>query len=202
MAYSIRNHRLEDNGHPVTFDATTNMGGALDPKYLIIHYTAGLTLDGAVTWFKKPEAKASAHITIGRDGTIVQQVPFNHIAWHAGKSKWDSLVGMNGYALGIELVNAGKLARRADGAWVNWANNVIPDAEVVVLTHKNESQPAGWHVYTQAQLDAAIEVSRALNERYKFFDILGHDDVSPGRKVDPGPAFPMISFEAKVMGRA
>ncbi len=202
MSYSVKNHRLEKDGTPVTFTATGNMGGTLDPKYLIMHYTAGLTLSGAVTWFTNPDAKASAHITIGRDGEIVQQVPFNRIAWHAGKSQWNSLAGMNGYAIGIELVNAGKLSRRGDGTWVNWADNIIPDSEVIVATHKNETQSAGWHIFPKIQLDVAVDVANALNQHYGFYDLLGHEDVSPNRKVDPGPAFPMISFEAKVMGRA
>ncbi len=201
MTYTVRNHRLEKDGKEVKFVASPNVGGALKPQYLVMHYTAGLTLDGAVSWFANPQAKASAHITIGRDGSIVQQVPFNKVAWHAGKSTWGSLIGMNSYAIGIELVNAGKLRKREDGKWVNWADNVVPPPEVTVLTHKNESSPAGWHIYAEVQLQTAIDVARALNDQYTFLDIVGHDDISPNRKVDPGPAFPMITFESQVMGR-
>ena len=56
--------------------------------------------------------------------------------------------------------------------------------------------------YPQAQIDAAVRVASALHTAYHFTDILGHEDVSPGRKVDPGPLFPMNSFRSIVLGRA
>jgi N-acetylmuramoyl-L-alanine amidase len=199
--FSIKEHVLNHNGKPVDFVDTPNKGGSLKHRFLIIHYTAGISASSAINHLKKPLAKASAHLVIGVDGSITQMVPFNRIAWHAGKSQWQELIGLNSYSLGIELVNAGKLRRREDGKWVTWSENIIPDKEVVVLTHKNESNPAGWQIYPKLQLDRAIEVSIALKDRYKFDDILGHDDVAPTRKVDPGPAFPMTSFESLVMGR-
>jgi N-acetylmuramoyl-L-alanine amidase len=201
MAFSIENHRLMRDGAAVQFTATPNMGGVVDTRYLIMHYTAGMTLAGAVTWFVRPDAEASAHLVIDRNGAIVQMVPFNRIAWHAGRSQWGELIGINKFSIGIELVNAGKLKRRENGDWVNWANNVVPANEVVVMTHRDETTPAGWQVYPEAQLDVAIEISKALNERYGFDDVLGHEDISPRRKVDPGPSFPMTSFESRVMGR-
>ena len=108
---------------------------------------------------------------------------------------------MNKYSIGIELVNAGKLQKRADGAWVTWSKKVIPDDEVVLLTHKNESKETGWHIFTEKQINAAIEVASALHEKYEFTDILGHDDSAPSRKIDPGPAFPLGSFSSVVLGR-
>lgn len=201
MAYAIVNHRLQQDGGPVAFVATPNQGGVVKPLYLLMHYTAGTTASGAINHLKNASAKASAHLVIDRNGSITQMVPFNRVAWHAGASSWGELQGMNQFSIGIELVNAGKLKRRADGKWVNWADNVIPDSQVMELTHKNESQPAGWHVFPAAQLEVAADVGIALREKYGFVGVLGHDDVAPTRKVDPGPAFPMISFESKVMGR-
>lgn len=199
----IEKHLLvAEDGDNLAFDKSPNQSASMSPIYLIMHYTAGTTLDGAVEWFKKEEAKASAHIVIGRDGKIVQMVPFDKRAWHAGESAWGNLVGMNKYSIGIELVNAGKLRRRADGNWVNWANNVIPESEVTEATHKSESSSAGWHEYTEVQINAAIKVATLLNATYKFTDVLGHEDVSPGRKVDPGPLFPINSFRSIVLGRA
>ena len=193
---------LAEAGDNITIEKSPNQSSLVSPIYLIMHYTAGASLDGAVKWFKNPEAKASAHLVIGRDGQIVQMVPFNKKAWHAGKSSWGNLEHMNQYSIGIELVNAGRLHRRSDGKWVNWANNIIPDEEVTEAIHKSESTVSGWHEYTEAQINAAIKVASLLNSIYQFTDVLGHEDVSPGRKSDPGPLFPMNSFRSIVLGRA
>lgn len=199
----IANHLLVgETGETVSFQKSPNQSAGLSPIYLIMHYTAGTSVDGAVSWLCKTEAQASAHLVIGRSGEIVQLVAFNKRAWHAGKSVWGTLEGMNQYSIGIELVNAGKLRKRSDGKWVNWANIIIPEDEVSVAIHKSETTECGWHEYTQAQLDAAIQVASLLNASYPFTDILGHEDVSPGRKTDPGPLFPMNSFRSMVLGRA
>ncbi len=199
----IEKHLLvSEAGDTVEFRKSPNQSTPMSPIYLVIHYTAGTNLEGAVSWFQSAEARASAHVVISRDGKIVQMVPFNKRAWHAGKSTWGNLEGMNQYSIGIELVNAGKLRRRADGKWVNWANNVIAEEEVTEAVHTSESNAAGWHEYTEAQIDAAIKVAALLNVTYMFTDILGHEDISPGRKVDPGPLFPMNSFRSIVLGRA
>jgi N-acetylmuramoyl-L-alanine amidase len=198
----VNNHRLlKDDGNAVTFDSSPHQGGNVNPIYLIMHYTAGVSASSAISWFNNPIAKASAHLVIDRDGTITQMVPFNRIAWHAGKSEWGHLKGMNKYSIGIELACAGKLRKRENGTWVSWSGAVIPTSEVTVAKHKDEDGTAGWHEYTEAQIEAAIKAGLALHREYDFDDVLGHDDVSPGRKVDPGPLFPMISFRSKVLGR-
>lgn len=201
MAFSVKNHLLMEDNAEVPFKDTPNHGGTLRPSYLIMHYTAGTSLSGATSWFANPHAKASAHLTIDYDGEIVQMVPFNKVAWHAGLSSWAGLQGMNQHAIGIELVNAGKLKRKENGKWENWSGKVIPPAKVVVAPHKNENQPAGWEVFPEVQLAVALDVAIALHATYRFLDVIGHDDVSPSRKVDPGPAFPMLSFASKVLGR-
>ena len=138
---------------------------------------------------------------IGRAGEIVQTVPFNKKAWHAGKSSWGNLDGMNQYSIGIELVNAGKLRKRSDGKWVNWANELIPEDEVSIARHKAETTDAGWHEYSEIQIKAAIQLASLLNQQYPFTDVLGHEDISPHRKTDPGPLFPLNSFRSLVLGR-
>lgn len=200
----IENHRLFiEPGRPAVFVATTNQSREIQPLYLVMHYTAGLGLDGAVSWLASPAANASAHLVIGRDGRIVQMVSFNRRAWHAGLSRWADLVGLNGFSIGIELDNAGRLQRRGDGAWTHPASGrVIPANEVITATHKNETVVAGWHAYTPAQILAAERVGRTLYGRYRLIDVLGHDDIAPQRKSDPGPAFPMASFRARVFGRS
>lgn len=182
--------------------ASPNFSLEISPIYLIMHYTAGTTLSGTVSWFQNRDAQASAHVVIDRNGAIVQMVSFNRRAWHAGKSKWGSLESMNSYSIGIELVNAGKLRRNPAGQWVNWSKKVIPDDEVLVATHKAETGETGWHEYSPEQINVAIDVGVLLHNKYNFTDVLGHDDVSPGRKVDPGPLFPIDSFRSVILGRA
>ena len=104
----ISNHLLISEQHDpsITFIKTPNVSTGFSPLFLLVHYTAGTTAEGAVSWFQNKAAQASAHIIIDRNGSIIQMVPFNRRAWHAGKSKWGNLEGLNQYAIGIELVNA------------------------------------------------------------------------------------------------
>ncbi len=200
--YAVKDGKLLDlSGNPVKQLSSPNQSPGNDLRHLVIHYTAGSTMTGAVSWFMNKAARASAHLVIGRDGSIVQLVPFTARAWHAGKSKWGDLKELNPHSIGIELVNAGKL-RRSPAGWVTWADILVPDDEVTVATHRNETREAGWHEYTAAQLDALFEVAVALHDAYNFENVLGHDDIAPDRKVDPGPLFPMESFRAKLFGRA
>ena len=83
----IRSNKLRGEAvENVSFQKTPNHSDSFTPIYVLLHYTAGTTLDGAVSWFVTPAAQASSHILIGRDGRIVQMVAFNRRAWHAGES--------------------------------------------------------------------------------------------------------------------
>lgn len=199
--FQIRSHRLEDeSGEPVRFVRSPNQGGTFNPRYLIMHYTAGRSAESSLRWLTNRDARASAHILIGRDGSITQMVGFNRRAWHAGQSEWNGLIGMSRHSIGIELDNAGVMTRRA-GQWFSWFNQAYPDEDVVEATHKHHSTSKGWHTFSEVQLQAAIGVATAIVRKYGLLDVLGHDDISPTRKVDPGPAFPMLSFRSLVMGR-
>ncbi|MFI8615973.1 N-acetylmuramoyl-L-alanine amidase [Acidovorax sp. NPDC077693] len=193
---------VAEGAERISFVKSPNHSAGISPIYLVIHFTAGTKLNGAVSWFQNPDAQASAHLVIDRDGSIVQMVPFDRRAWHAGKSRWGNLEGMNQYSIGIELVNAGKLRKNAAGEWLTWSGKVVPPEEVSVAIHKDEAIESGWHEYSAAQIEAAKAVSVLLHKTYTFTDILGHDDISPGRKVDPGPLFPLDSFRSIVLGRA
>ncbi|TCJ17966.1 N-acetylmuramoyl-L-alanine amidase [Parasulfuritortus cantonensis] len=202
----IVNHRLVgDDGNPVAYVASPNRGVEMTPEYLIMHYTSGSTAEGAIAWLCNPAAKASAHLVIGRDGVATQLVPFNRVAWHAGQSQWAGRSGLNGFSIGIELDNAGHL-ERAGGRWVSAASKrVYADDDVLVANHKQDqpgTPPSGWHEYSEAQMAVAFEVGLALVAKYGLRDVLGHEDIAPRRKSDPGPAFPMASFRARLMGRA
>ena len=202
----INNHRLiADDGTPVRYVETPNKGGVMTPEYLVMHYTAGSSADGSVSWMANPAARAAAHLVIGRDGRVTQMAPFNRIAWHAGQSQWAGRIGLNGFSIGIELDNAGKL-ERAGNRWISAVSKrVYADDDVLVARHKNDhpgSAPTGWHEYSEVQLEIAGEVGLLLMQKYALKDVLGHEDIAPGRKADPGPAFPMASYRARLMGRA
>jgi N-acetylmuramoyl-L-alanine amidase len=202
----IQNHRLiADEGQSVRYVETPNKGGVMVPEYLVMHYTAGSSAEGAVAWLCNPAARAAAHLVIGRDGGITQLAAFNRIAWHAGQSQWAGRSGLNGFSIGIELDNAGKL-EQVGKRWISSVSKreYSPD-EVLVANHKNDrpgTPPCGWHEYSEVQLDAASEVGVLLMQKYALLDVLGHEDIAPGRKADPGPAFPMASFRSRLLGRA
>ena len=198
----IKNHRLYlDDNTQVPYKPSPNRGGKIDPRFLVMHFTAGRNFESSLAWLTNPLAKASAHIIIGRDGKITQMVPFNVKAWHAGQSSWLNLTGMNNHSIGIELDNAGKL-QRFGGDWLAWFGEVYQNNEVLEATHKFEDDPAGWHTFPSIQIETAVKVAATIVNHYELEDIIGHDDVAPYRKVDPGPAFPLASFRSKVMGRA
>jgi len=199
----IKNHLLYlNNGTQVDFRQTPNKGGKLKPEYLVMHYTAATTAQSSISWFLNPIANASAHLLIARDGTVTQFAPFNIVTWHAGKSQWKGLNGLNQHSIGIELTNAGRLMKSGN----NWICPVdqrkVPNTEVIMAVHKNETAESAWEKYTQQQLEVAIEISALLVTTYGLKDVLGHDDIAPIRKSDPGPAFPMGSFRSRAMGRA
>ncbi|MCP4696354.1 MAG: N-acetylmuramoyl-L-alanine amidase [Gammaproteobacteria bacterium] len=197
----IINHRLyHDDDTPYPFRESPNHSGVLQAKYLVMHYTASPGAEHAINWLSNPAAKASAHVVIGRDGSITQLVPFNVVAWHAGKSVWNGLRNLNRYSLGIELDNAGSLMHSGK-RWVAWFGAEYKNTEVIEARHKNQNVTKGWHLYTPDQLYAALEMSSVLAAHYHLKDVLGHEDIAPRRKTDPGPAFPMEAFRARVFGR-
>lgn len=197
--FTVREGRLYQSGRPVKFVPTPNMGDALlKPSLLVMHYTAGGSAQESINWLANKMAKASAHLVIGRDGSVVQMVPFDRVAWHAGISQWKGVRGLNYKSIGIEMDNAGKLTRKGNN-WATYTGKLVPSADVIVLKHRNESTTAGWAKYPEEQIRAAEAVARALVRAYGLREIVGHDDIAPARKTDPGPAFPMDEFRRNVL---
>jgi N-acetylmuramoyl-L-alanine amidase len=196
----IQNHRLSGPG--VSQQATPNTGGVLKPRFVVLHYTAGRDATSAVQSLctRKPQGNASAHIVLGRDGRIVQLAPFNVVTWHAGVSQWSGINGLNPFAIGIELDNAGLLHREGERC-VAWFGKAYPDSEVVVAEHKHGGGVRPWHSYSEVQIGRALELCEALAAHYGIEDILGHEDIARGRKVDPGPAFPLGAVRSRALGR-
>lgn len=162
---TIKDHFLyNSDGTKVNYVPSPNTGGKLNPIYGVVHYDAAANETSAINWMASKESKVSAHLHISRTGKVTQQVPFNVVAWHAGKSEWQGLSGLNSYSIGIELQNTGK------------------------------------QTYTDVQIAKLVEVVKALNASYPIKEWVGHSDISPGRKQDPGPQFPWDSFKAGVYG--
>jgi N-acetylmuramoyl-L-alanine amidase len=126
---------------------------------LVLHYTGMPDGPGALARLTDPEAKVSSHYMIDEDGTIYALVPEGRRAWHAGVSHWAGASDVNARSIGIELVNPGP------GPWAR------PFAEPLMR--------------------ALEDLARDLLARHPIprHRVLGHSDVAPARKQDPGEAF-------------
>jgi len=200
MTLKIENHQLL--GDLVSHRSTPNHGGIMAPSYLIFHYTAGRSVEGSVQSLctRKARGNASAHVVLGRDGEIVQLAPFNVVTWHAGVSQWAGLVGLNSHSIGIEMDNAG-LLKKVGNQYQAWFAKAYPEDEVTLAAHRNGGPVSPWHAYTEVQIERAIALAELLVEHYDLQDVLGHEDIAPGRKIDPGPAFPLAAVRSRVIGR-
>jgi N-acetylmuramoyl-L-alanine amidase len=202
--YAIKNGLLSRDGAALGGDLSPNKGGALAPTLLVIHYTGSPSFEGAQRTLCDGKAanRVSAHVLIGEDGRVVQLVPFTRVAWHAGVSEWRGRKGCNAFSVGIELVNSGLLGKLASGAYYDrLSHRGVPAEEVEIAAHKHGGGSQPWEIFKPPQIAAAIEVATAICRAYGIAEIVGHDDIAPGRKIDPGPAFPMVSFVARVLGR-
>ena len=175
-----------------------NRGGSLSADTIVIHYTAGPSAESAIRTMTDPARKVSAHLVVDYNGSLTQLVPFDKIAWHAGKSSHLGRSGLNKYAIGIEIVNAGKLLKSGSN-YVSWFGRKYPAEDVIYAIHRNESSPAYWHAYTEKQISAVEEVCRLLVDTYEIEYILGHEEISPSRKIDPGPAFPLDKMRNRIL---
>jgi N-acetylmuramoyl-L-alanine amidase len=194
---------IEDDqlvGAGVSFIETPNKGGDLAPRYLVFHYTAGKSAASSINWLTNPESKASAHLVLARDGTLTQLAPFDVKTWHAGLSHWDGLSGLNSYSIGIEMDNAGPLKKVGD-KYQAWFGTLYAEDEVVLAKHKLDDESRWWHAYTEIQIQKALELAQLLVRHYDLKDVVGHEDIAPDRKRDPGPAFPLENVCASVLGR-
>ena len=197
----IRKHRLQGKG--VEYIESPNQGGPYgegDLDTIIIHYTAGSSVAGAVETLCDTQRKVSAHLVIGRDGSITQLLPFDTIGWHAGQSVWGERQGFNKYSIGIEIENAGQLEER-DGRFISWFGREYPAAEVLRAVHRHHVRSTCWHCFTPVQIEVVETLCALLVERYGIRHILGHDEIAPGRKIDPGPAYPLDELRARLLYR-
>ncbi|MEA3451562.1 MAG: N-acetylmuramoyl-L-alanine amidase, partial [Bacteroidota bacterium] len=169
-----------------------------DMDTVIMHYTAG-PYKTALRTLVNPRVRASAHVIIDRDGTITQLIPFDVIAWHAGRSYYKGRSGFNKYSLGVEMVNSGYLSKSGN-IYRAWYGEAFNPSEVIESVHRNQTRPKYWHVYTPEQIDAAYDLVQLFIDTYGIKVILGHEEIAPKRKTDPGPAFPLNKFRERLLG--
>jgi len=129
-------------------------------KFIIIHYTGMKSEKEAINKLTNSESKVSCHYFIKNNGEILNLVPDLYIAWHSGISHWKRYKSLNKYSIGIEISNSGH-----DFKYKKFSNN---------------------------QVNAIIKLSRFLIKKYKIkpSNFLGHSDIAPDRKKDPGEKFP------------
>ena len=140
-------------------------------KYVIIHYTGMQSEIESINRLKNFKSKVSCHYFINRKGVIIQMVKDNKVAWHAGKSKWKNIKNLNKNSIGIELVNRG--------------------------------HEFGYQNFSTLQIASLINLCKNLKKKYfiKNVNILGHSDIAPLRKLDPGKKFPWKRLSQFNLGR-
>ncbi|WP_244597990.1 peptidoglycan recognition protein family protein [Roseitalea porphyridii] len=130
------------------------------PHLIVLHYTGMATGPAAEDWLCAPESEVSSHYLVHEDGGIVQMVPEEKRAWHAGRSFWRGIADVNSASVGIEIANGGHAFGLPD----------YPEPQIAAVV----------------TLVAAIMARHGIGAH----DVIAHSDVAPGRKQDPGERFP------------
>jgi N-acetylmuramoyl-L-alanine amidase len=194
----IKDHLLQ--GENVKFKKTPNVSGEFakgDLDTVVIHYTAG-PYGPALATLTNPRVKASAHLIVDIDGSVTQLAPFNIMTWHAGASEWKGRVGLNKYSIGIETVNSGPLTKSGN-LYRAWYGASFDEDQVIQAVHRNETEMRYWNIYTQEQITVITEICQLLIDTYGIKEIVGHEEIAPKRKTDPGPAFPLDRMRNKLL---
>lgn len=133
---------------------------SLPVSMLVLHYTGMADAASAIARLTDPDAKVSAHYLVAEDGEIVRMVPEEKRAWHAGVSQWRGITDVNSASIGIEIVNPG--------------------------------HEFGYRPFPEAQLEALVPLIAEIVDRHGITpaNVVGHSDVAPARKQDPGELFP------------
>jgi N-acetylmuramoyl-L-alanine amidase len=139
-------------------------------KFIIIHYTGMQSERACIKRLTSNTSEVSTHYLINRKGSLTRLVADKNIAWHAGKSKWKNFINLNDQSIGIELVNKG--------------------------------HQFGYENFSKKQISKLIVLCKSLIKKYKIkrTNILGHSDIAPLRKKDPGEKFPWHFLSKKKIG--
>jgi len=129
-------------------------------KFIIFHYTGMKKESEAISRLTDIQSEVSSHYFIKNNGEIITMVPESYIAWHAGKSSWGNYKTLNKNSIGIEITNPG--------------------------------HEFNYEKFNKKQIISLLRLSKSLIKKYKINlkNILGHSDVAPNRKKDPGEKFP------------
>lgn len=140
------------------------------PSMIILHYTGMATAKDALERLCDPESKVSAHYVVEENGRLIPLVEEDKRAWHAGLSYWGGEVDINSHSIGIEIVNPG--------------------------------HEYGYRPFPDKQIEGVIELCLGLIDKYKIkpWHVLGHSDVAPRRKEDPGELFPWEHLATEFVG--
>jgi N-acetylmuramoyl-L-alanine amidase len=200
-----------DNGRVkgIRFVPATSSGGSLTPTLIVVHDTAGHTKKfSSVDWFSSKACKTSAHFVVELDGTITQMVRTDRRAAHAGVSAWNGRKLCNSFSVGIEVVNPGYLRKVGDEAHliykVGGRERIVQRFPISDCVHKKGKVHGDgyWLPYTDTQIASVKSLCRALMEEYPDCnEIVTHWMISPGRKIDTGPHFPLDEVTAYAEGR-
>mgnify|MGYP006089699177 FL=1 len=129
-------------------------------KFIVFHYTGMKKESEAISRLTNIQSQVSCHYLIKKNGEIIAMVPETYIAWHAGKSSWRNCKSLNKNSIGIEITNPG--------------------------------HEFNYKKFTKKQINTLLKLSRYLIKKYNINlkNILGHSDIAPERKKDPGENFP------------
>ncbi|WP_245443347.1 N-acetylmuramoyl-L-alanine amidase [Labrys okinawensis] len=153
--------------------ASPNHGERLDPAsppLLILHYTGMPDGELALARLSDPASQVSCHYLVDEDGRIIQMVPESRRAWHAGQSSWEGMTDINSRSIGIEIVNPGH----------EW----------------------GYRDFPAIQMTAVRALCRDIVRRHGIRPdhVLGHSDIAPLRKTDPGERFDWAGLAEEGVG--
>ncbi len=144
--------------------------GGAVPSFIILHYTGMRSAGDALARLTDADSQVSAHYTVDEDGAVYSHVDEAERAWHAGKSYWQGRDDLNTHSLGIEVVNPGH----------EWGYRAFPDA----------------------QIHSVAKLCRGIMQRFDLPPeaVLGHSDIAPARKEDPGELFPWKELALQGVG--
>ena len=136
-------------------------------KFIILHYTGMKNESHAIRKLTDINSKVSCHYFIKKNGEILTMVPDLYIAWHAGKSSWKNYTSLNKNSIGIEISNPGHNFK--------------------------------YRKFSKNQIESLVKLNKFLIKKYKIDikNVLGHSDIAPERKKDPGEKFPWKFFSKK-----